>query len=179
MENQKLSPSQTKDLNISFRRLNKDDKVALDNLIKEIESCLVCKEWWLPILKTSYDHFFDDDWTLFCGAFCNNQLVAASALFFNPFEYSQSLNQIHLSSQKVAEIGRCMVSPAYRGRHLMLEMNKFLLNTNPKNIDYFIATAHPENTPSINSLEALGLKKEGYYIKNGYQRNIYLLKKEK
>ena len=176
MKNQETLPSQTNLFDISFRILNQQDKTALDNLIHEIESCLPDKEWWLPILETAYNHFFDKEWTMFCGAFDKDKLVGASALFFNPFEYAQSLEQINIVSNHVAEIGRCMVLPDYRGHHLMTRMNKFLLNTNTKNIDYFVATAHPENIPSIKSLEALGFEKRGCFTKSGFQRNIYAMK---
>ena len=160
--------------NITFRKLSINDKPQLDELIRKIESSLSCRDWWLPILPTAYKHFFDEKWTLFCGAFDKENLIGASALFFNEFEYKDTVQQIGLSKHLIAEIGRCMVLSDYRGNHLMVKMIEFLFNINPKEFDYFVATAHPDNLPSIISLEKLGFKKQGTFVKNGFIRNIYL-----
>ena len=162
--------------NILIRKLTPNDKPQLDNLIKKIESSLPHKDWWLPIPSTAYEHFFDEAWTLFCGAFDQEKLVGASALFFNEFEYGKAVSYIHLTTQKIAEIGRCMVSPDYRGHELMFKMNEFLFGVNPKKVDCFVATAHPENMPSIKSLEKSGFIKQATFVKADMKRNIYLKK---
>ena len=162
--------------NIFIRKLTLKDKPQLDNLIQKIEASLPHQDWWLPIPAEAYEHFFDEEWTLFCGAFDNEKLVGASALFFNEFEYGKAASYIHLSTQKIAEIGRCMVSPDYRGSQLMVRMNEFLFDVNPKKVDCFIATAHPDNMPSIKSLEKSGFIKQADFVKADMKRNIYLKK---
>lgn len=110
---------------ISLRILNIKDKEALDMLIKKIENSLINKDFWLPILDEAYEHFFDNKWTMFCGAFKENILIGAAALFFNQFEYHEAANKLNLKGNKIAEIGRCMVLPKYRGNNLMLQINIF------------------------------------------------------
>ena len=45
-----------------------------------------------------------------------------------------------------------------------------------RHVNTIIATAHPDNEGSCRSLEKLGMKKEGFVIKNGsYPRNIYTM----
>ena len=160
--------------NIFIRKLTPDDKPQLDKLIQKIEACLPHKDWWLPIPQEAYDHFFDEKWTLFCGAFDDDKLIGASALFFNEFEYGKTASYIHLTTQKIAEIGRCMVSPDYRGHQLMVKMNEFLFTINPKKVDCFVATAHPDNMPSIKSLEKSGFIKQATFEKFDMKRNIYV-----
>ncbi|MBR2300159.1 MAG: GNAT family N-acetyltransferase [Alphaproteobacteria bacterium] len=162
--------------NIFIRKLALNDKPQLDDLIKKIESSLPHHDWWLPIPQEAYDHFFDESWTLFCGAFDKEKLIGASALFFNEFEYGKTVSYLHLPAQKIAEIGRCMVLPDYRGKQLMFQMNEFLLNINPRKIDSFVATAHPDNISSIKSLEKSGFIKQATFVKFDMKRNIYLKK---
>lgn len=162
--------------NILIRKLTLNDKPQLDNLIQKIEAALPHPDWWLPIPQEAYDHFFDETWTLFCGAFDKEKLIGACALFFNEFEFGKTASYIHLTTQKIAEIGRCMVLPDYRGHQLMYQMNEFLFGINPKKVDCFVATAHPDNMSSIKSLEKSGFIKKATFVKFDMKRNIYLKK---
>ena len=73
---------------MNIRVLDKNDKAALEQLIFTIENALPVPEWWIPIDDIERSHFFDADWTCFLGAFNDdNELVAASALFFNEHEF--------------------------------------------------------------------------------------------
>ena len=75
---------------MNIRVLDKNDKAALEQLIYTIENALPVPEWWIPIDDIERSHFFDADWTCFLGAFNDdNELVAASALFFNEHEFAE------------------------------------------------------------------------------------------
>ena len=162
-----------------IRQLTEDDESDYFELIETIEGQLDNELFWLPISATSRDHFFDDEWTTVLGLYENEKLVAASSLFYNSNEYGESASIIGLgpSAGKIAEIGRCMVLPAHRGDDYMLLLNRKLLDMAKKrHVDTLIATAHPDNKGSCRSLEKLGMKKEGFAIKNGsYPRNIYAM----
>lgn len=114
---------------MNIRVLDKNDKAALEQLIYTIENALPVPEWWIPIDDIERSHFFDADWTCFLGAFNDdNELVAASALFFNEHEFAEEAEKLGLDirSTNVAEVGRCMVHPDFRGHNLMCELNKRL-----------------------------------------------------
>lgn len=163
---------------MEIRKLTIDDKSNLDNLINVIEANLDQEDFWLPINSKSKEHFFDDTWTDFWGMFDNSELIAASALFYNEHEFKESADAIGMEKTKIAEIGRCMVHPEYRGQNLLYDINRKLLRiAGEKKIEYILATIHPNNLPSQKSFQRLGLKKEHTYTKsNGYVRDIYLLK---
>lgn len=163
-------------MNITTRKLTISDKEQLYNLIEEIETTLSNKDFWLPINKISKDHFFDEKWTIFYGAFDGNKLIGASALFLNPHEYEESFNQLKLdiNLDSVAEIGRSMVRPDYRGNYILARLNKILLHEAlAHNKKYILATIHPDNTPSQKSFALIGMKKMTQYTKAcGYVRDI-------
>lgn len=160
-----------------IRQLKKENSSQLNELIFQIESSIQNKKWWLPINETSRNHFFDEDWTYFLGLFDNDKLIGASALFFNKHEYGESLSHCKDVKLPVAEIGRCMILPSYRGNNYLHKLNSKLLEiAKKKNISTLLATIHPENKPSQNSFLSLGFKKKAKIIKyNDFERDILLL----
>ena len=151
--------------------------MELDKLIEIIEASLERQDFWLPINSVSREHFFDPSWTDFYGLFENSCLIAASALFYNEHEFGESLSKLHMPPSVVAEIGRSMVHPMYRGNNLLYKINSQLLKiARTKGIEYILATIHPENIPSQKSFKTLGLQKKHTYTKsNGYVRDIFLV----
>lgn len=162
---------------IEFRKLTADDSESLSVLINEIESSIANKEWWLPINTESKIHFLDDDWGYFIGAFDDQKLIGASSLFFNEHEFGESLSYCDNVVCPVAEIGRSMVLPPYRGNNLLYRMNCELLKVAKKHgIGTIIVTIHPNNMPSMNSFKKLGAVYKNTITKYGsYLRNIYTI----
>jgi RimJ/RimL family protein N-acetyltransferase len=157
---------------VNIRILTESDAVALDNLIDVIENNLEHKEWWMPISKKSRSLFFDGKSAVIMGAFDGDKLVASSGLFF--FEVLSETNVSTLNDE-LAEIGRCMVLPEYRGDNLMLKLNRELV-TKARELGKkgLVATSHPDNAASCRSLETLGFTKKCLAKKwNNYSRNYY------
>lgn len=164
---------------IKIRKLNIKDKDKLYSLIKLIEDNLFNNAFWLPIQEKAKANFFNEDWTVFLGAFNEDKLIGASALFLNKHEYEETVESLNmLKSFTFAEIGRCMVAPDYRGQNIMYTLNFELIKIAKRlQIDYLVATAHPQNLPSKTSLEKLGMKKVNTIIKyNSFPRDVYLYK---
>ena len=162
---------------MNVRLLDKNDKAALEQLIYTIENALPVPEWWIPIDDIERSHFFDADWTCFLGAFNDdNELVAASALFFNEHEFAEEAEKLGLDirSTNVAEVGRCMVHPDFRGHNLMCELNKRLCSiARNRGIDTILAVAHPDNIASNSSFRRLGAElKATATVFGSYQRNM-------
>lgn len=158
-----------------IRKITESDREALWGLISDIESTLVSEEFWLPIKETSSSHYFDDSWTEFYGAFDGDRLAGASALFYNSFEFGESLGQLGRSSEGVAEVGRSMVHPDYRGHNLLVKINTELMSVaREKGLSFLLATVHPDNAPSQASFRRLGFTKVRTYMKSdGFVRDIY------
>ena len=158
-----------------IRKLTIDDRDALYDLISVIESTLPNVEFWLPIKDEAREHYFDDSWTEFYGAFIDDELIGVSALFYNPFEFGESLQQLGMSPEGVAEVGRSMVHPDYRGRSLLATINKELISVaKEKGLRFLLATIHPDNVPSQTSFRKLGfVKRTTYFKSDGFVRDVY------
>jgi RimJ/RimL family protein N-acetyltransferase len=162
---------------ISTRILNEGDSDALDNLTNVVVASIEHDDWWKPINKKMRSMCLDGKSAIMIGAFNErNELVAACGLFF--FEMLSDTNVSTLSSE-LAEIGRCMVMPDYRGDNLMLKINKELVAEAGKlGKTRLVATSHPDNKASCRSLEQLGfikkcrVKKWGNYVRNYYTYEI-------
>ena len=163
-----------------IKKIGKDNANKLKALIENTESSLSDELFWLPIKQQAEANFFNDEWTYFVGVFDRDDLVAAAALFFNEFEFGDTLRTIGEGKGRYslyAEIGRCMVKPAYRGENLMCTMIDVLVKeARARDKKYLIATAHPQNIASRKSLEKKKKKKIGETVKSGkFPRCIYLL----
>jgi RimJ/RimL family protein N-acetyltransferase len=162
---------------LETRILNKEDGDALDNLTNVVVASLEHDDWWKPINKKMRSMCLDGESAIMIGAFNERkELVAVCGLFF--FEMLSDTNVSTLSSE-LAEIGRCMVMPEYRGDNLMLKINRELVQEARKlGKTRLVATSHPDNKASCRSLEQLGfvkkclVKKWGNYVRNYYTYEI-------
>ena len=84
---------------------------------------------------------------------------------------------LDIRSTNVAEVGRCMVHPDFRGHNLMCELNKRLCSiARNRGIDTILAVAHPDNVASNSSFRRLGAElKATATVFGSYQRNMYIL----
>lgn len=163
---------------MTLQKLTTSHKEQLNLLINDIEATLSNKAFWLPIKEEARMHFFDDEWTEFYGIFDGERLAGAAALFYNEYEYGESLSQLSISYHSVAEIGRAMVHPDYRGHNLLYQINLHLIEVaKKKGVDLLLSTIHPDNIPSQKSFKKLGMEKQHTYIKSdGFIRDIFTMK---
>ena len=163
-------------MNLSLRHLTEEDEHALGLLIQDVEASLPDEKFWLPMSETSKAHFFDDDWTYFLGAFEDDQLVGAAALFFTENEWGESRQTIGIESTSIAEFGRAMVRSDFRGKGIMnMIANELVQVAKEKPVDYMLATVHPDNIPSRRAVKKMGMEKAGFCVKDGcFERDIFL-----
>lgn len=166
---------------MEFRKLVNGDSEELEQLITVIEGNLENKYFWLPIKEEARRHFFDEEWTLVYGFFEDGRLVAAAALFLNEYEFGESREQLKLEREKVAEIGRVMVHPEYRGMNFSCGLiKKLVCIAEQEGIEYVLATIHPQNIPSQRSFQKADFERKCTYVKNeSYIRDIYVIKLSK
>lgn len=162
---------------MQIRKLEKSDESQLEKLIRDVENNLTDETFWLPITEKSRSHFFDEEWTYFLGAFCEDKLIGAVGLFLNENEYGESCEVLKISNKSIAEYGRAMVSPDYRNNGVMTKLSFDLLNyAKGLKIKNIIATVHPDNIASQSVVKKVGFEKKGFVLKYGkYARDIYLL----
>ncbi|MGN0318070.1 MAG: GNAT family N-acetyltransferase [Lachnospira sp.] len=175
---------------MEFRVLEEKDRSQLEELVNLIETNLPNKEWWLPISNESRADFFNTEKTCFIGTFDGEKLVAACGLFFDETEYADVVEAIgkargeedfHMGNNAikgaVAEIGRCMVRPEYRGKGLMYNINMKLVDVaKNKGKKYIVATAHPDNLPSNGSFIKMNMENKcTIRLWGSYLRNVYMM----
>ena len=163
-------------MDLTLRNLTKSDEHALDLLIQDVEASLLDEKFWLPISETSKAHFFDNEWTYFLGAFAEEELVGAAALFFNENEWGESKQTIGIESTSIAEFGRAMVRSDFRGKGIMnMIANELVQVAKEKPVDCLLATVHPDNIPSQRTVKTMGMEKAGFCVKDGcFERDIFL-----
>ncbi|MCR5273103.1 MAG: GNAT family N-acetyltransferase [Lachnospiraceae bacterium] len=159
-----------------IRKLDMTDEPSLERLIDVVESNLNDRRLWLPISNASKEHFFDETWTVFYGAFDKDELIGTVGLFLNENEYGESQKEIHFEKYKIAEIGRIMCHPDYRRKGITSKIMKEMMDYATQfELDALLATAHPQNTASQKLLAKYGFKKEGHIIKScDYERDILI-----
>lgn len=160
---------------IHYRLLTLKDKVALDMLTEEVESYNHSIGIAAPFRVRDTGCFFDESQVLIWGCFDGNELVGASSLFLNPSEFSPVAKYLGLSSSAMAEIGRCMVSPRYRGQNILFTLNRLLFDcAEEHSVHKIVAVVRPENNAIAQSLKKLGMFSQGTMVReNGDVREIY------
>lgn len=160
---------------MTFRRLTKEDEAQLEELIAVVEEALPQKIWWIPIHKGERERFFREESVCFLGAFDGERLAGTCGLFFDEEEYGDVAKELGITEGSIAELGRCMVHPDYRGQHLMAQLNERLIAiAKEMGLSHLEATVHPDNTPSNRSFQKIGMTKKCTFIRSGsYPRNVY------
>ena len=158
------------------RKLEKEDAKILFDLIDQIEGNLQNQKWWLPINEVSRRHFFDNEWTYFIGLFDNEKLIGAGGLFLNEHEFGESLKSCKDVVFPVAEMGRGMILPEYRGHNYSLDIIKELIKVaKTKGIKTILVTSHPDNEAGQCPFFKVGAKKVARIVKNNdFERDILL-----
>lgn len=160
-----------------IRKLTINDKEELDSLIDVILKNLIKPEYFTKIEEHSYKHFLDDNYSRFYGIFIEGKMAAVATLFLDEYEYAELCEAINISKEGIAEIGRAMVHPFYRGNHYEREIVSYLIDV-AKNMKLkrLIATVHPDNIPSQKCFNDLNFTKVKTITKHsGYLRDVYLL----
>lgn len=163
---------------VKIIQLEKKDENKLLNLINIVEKNLKEKDWWLPISDIEKRIYFKKNKILFLGAFDNEKLVGAIALFVDKNEYGTAFQYLSDKKNKnIAKIGRAMVLPEYRRKNIMnLMTQKALDKAKAFNFNSVFAIAHPENVASVSYLQKIGFKHiKTFETPNGYLRDLFFL----
>lgn len=162
---------------MEIRKLEKSDSQKLEDLIKNVEDNLEDETFWLPITDKSREHFFEESWTYFLGAFEGDELIGAAALFFNEHAFGENCKALGIKNDKIAQYGRAMMRLDYRNKGIMKQILGNLLEHAKKiGIKKIVATVHPNNIPSQKVLTNFKFENKLKVVKNNrYERYIFLL----
>ncbi|MGP1612911.1 MAG: GNAT family N-acetyltransferase [Catonella sp.] len=162
---------------MEIRKLDKSDSQKLEDLIKNVEDNLEDETFWLPITDKSREHFFEESWTYFLGAFDGDELIGAAGLFFNEHEFGESCKALGIKNDNIAQYGRAMIRSDYRNKGIMKQILGNLLEHAKKiGINKIVATVHPKNIPSQKVLTNFKFDNKLKVVKNNrYERYIFLL----
>lgn len=165
---------------IEIKRLDKNNQQDFIEFNRVIADNLQNSKWFIPFSQENLLHTFDEGSSLVVyGAFVDGVLACISLFDMNWAEFEEVALAVGetIKQKKGAELGGCMVLPSFRGKNLMLEVNKALISVAKEmGIEYFVATAHPDNVASNRSLQKLGMEQKKTIIRCGeYLRNVYFL----
>ena len=150
--------------------------------IKKITNSVIANlpnpDWLICLTNDEIDNLFINPNVIMYGLVSNNKLLSISGLFFDESDFFDITKLLNIPSNKVAEIAESMTLPNARGHNYMLKINQELkTHATILGFEYLIATAHPDNIASNKSLQKLGMKCYGQFLRYGkYLRNYYLLK---
>jgi len=164
--------------NIKYKKILLEDKIQVENLIKQVTNNLVNKEFFIPIEEEEFLEFFDEKNCIVFGAFDNEKLVGIAKLDFLDKYLKELKDIINLNDYKVAELGRYLVLEEYRNNGIMFNLQNLLIKeANNLKFNYIIATVHPENIASNKVIIKSGMQlNKTVFLNNGYYRHIYVKK---
>lgn len=165
--------------NIVYKKVEKEDKEQLFNLIDTVLGGLENKEYFIPYEQWELDSMFDDiNYAPLYGAYDGDKLVGMAQLYVSQDMLKDFKIEFGLEDYKVCELGGNLVLPEYRGRGITTHLQTIEFDIAKKlGFDYIISMAHPNNVGSCKTLERVGLEfvKETR-LSNGFLRKLYMKK---
>lgn len=162
---------------LTLRCLTPADRATHKAMSQMIYEGLPDKEMLIPMTEEEYDDTFTDvNEDVVYGIFRGETLIATSSLLHDVRAYHDCPGMEDMLRHPCIEIGECMVLPEYRGRNLMLHLNRLVRQEAIRQgVRYMLATAHPDNKASNTSLKHLGYEIVREFTRAGKRRNLLLL----
>ncbi len=162
-----------------YRRLTHNDVEIFYNINQEIAKHLTNTEWFSPFGLESAKHILGENNThVVYGCFIDGELAGVSLFDYDKEQCAWLSKAVNADPAKWgAEVGGSIVLPKFRGQNIMFEINDIIKKkAKEMGVDYFVATAHPDNIASNSSLKKLGLEYKTILTKaNGSLRNVYYM----
>jgi len=161
----------------NFKEIPSSDKNQIQTLSDECMSCLERKEFFIPLSQMDVDNLFNKDYGINIGAYHDNTLVGMATLYVDQNERSFTRNHLSLSNkEKICQLGNYLVSKDHRGQGIIRTLQTKLIDlAKGMKFDYAVATAHPQNLASVNTLlKELDIVDTIDY--KGYSRHLFVKK---
>lgn len=165
------------DSELTLRCLTPADRAVHQAMSRVICQALPNEDWLIPLSQEEYDTIFaagSDD--VVYGIFRGDRLIGTSSLVHDVSDLAVIPLLEEILRHPCIEVSECMVLPEYRGRGLMLQLNRLIqAESERQGIRYLLATAHPDNVPSNTSLCHLGFRIIGEITRFGKRRNLLVM----
>ena len=162
---------------IEYRKIDKDYKEDLIELINTVLNNLERKEFFIPFTDKEIEEMFNPENTILYGAFDDDKLVGTAQLYLQESYVEDIKKVINLEDKKVVELGGYLILEDYRHKGIMKKLESILINeAKGKDYEYIVITVHPDNVASNKVVETTGAKIVKTTKLGDYLRHIYLLK---
>ena len=160
-----------------LKKLTSADKNIYFELLDSVVLGMKNPDWFIYPTEEEKQILFDDNKVVTYGFFEQQKLVGISSLSLGQKGLEDVLRFAKIDSPLVAEVGLCATSVDFRGNNIMLKLNqKLVQQAKQKGLKFVLATAHPNNVASNTSLNALGMKLLGQFLRHKkFLRNVWLL----
>ena len=166
-------------MELVYKKIEKDDKEQLLNLIDVVLKGLTNPDFFIPYAQWELDNIFDEvNYACLHGAYDGNKLVAMGQLYVSQNMLAELKKELGLNEYKVCELGGNLVLPEYRRQGIATNLELLNLNlAKDSGFDYIVATVHPDNINSRKAIEKIKMDfiKETT-LSNGFLRRLYLKK---
>lgn len=163
---------------LSIRRIEiKKPKRDLKPVIKlqdEVNKTLLHDEYYYPTDERTIQECLDGDYILL-GVYNKDKLIAASFAFEGGLFFSKPITDwMEIPGNKIMCHEFVVVDMEDRGNGIQKRfMDATIREARQMGYDTIWCCAHPNNTPSVCSIESTGYKFSDQFVVDGWPRNVY------
>lgn len=133
--------------------------------------------WFYPFQKQELEEVLRDPSNLVLGVYVQEELVAFRVSCGSGSEFDEIIDELgeKYQTRPCYLLNGALVDRRYRGNNLQQRMSEYTLKwCQDRGIEVFMVTVHPDNVPSIKSLENIGFirKKRTLLYQRQYDRLI-------
>lgn len=137
--------------------------------------------WFYPFREEELEEILEDPANLVLGVYVEEKLVAFRVSCGSGTEFEEVIEQLGGEYQTTPcfLLNGALVGHQYRGNNLQQLMSEHTVNwCRERGIQVFVVTVHPDNAPSIKSLENIGFIKRKRTLLYNQQYDRLILVKE-
>lgn len=152
----------------------KRDLKPIVNLQNKVILTLSHEEYYYPTDEKTIEESLKGDYILL-GVYNRDKLIAASFACVDGLFFSRPITDwMEIPGNKIMSHEFVVVDMEYRGNGIQKRfMDATVREANRMGYDTIWCCAHPDNTPSVCSIECTGYKLANQFTVDGWTRNVY------
>lgn len=158
---------------IEIKKPKRDLKPIVE-LQNKVDKTLPHDKYYYPTDEKTIKEYLSGDYILL-GVYDRDKLIAASFAFENGLFFSRPITDwMQIPGNKIMCHEFVVVNMEYRGNGIQKRfMDVTVREARRMGYDTIWCCAHPDNTPSVCSIESTGYKLANTFVVNGWPRNVY------
>lgn len=158
---------------IEIKKPKRDLKPIVE-LQNKVDKTLPHDEYYYPTDEKTIKEYLSGDYILL-GVYDRDKLIAASFAFENGLFFSRPITDwMQIPGNKIMCHEFVVVDIDYRGNGIQKRfMDATIREARRMGYDTIWCCAHPDNTPSVCSIESTGYKLANTFVVDGWPRNVY------